>query len=62
MEAVMNKRRKLDFSKLSFSGKVIPSTQALEDVIPIGWSEEVKKGEKKATVFPLNIPKEQVDD
>lgn len=53
METIANKRRKLNVAKIVFSGKQLSSAKALEDVVPIRWSEEVLNGEKKATVFPL---------
>lgn len=62
MEAVMSNRRKLNFSKLSFSDKIVSSAEALKEVVPIEWSDEVKCGAKKATIFPSTTSDKQVDD
>ena len=51
MEAVVTKNRKLDFSKIVFSGRTITSEHALKDVNRINWCEDVKRGEKKVSVF-----------
>ena len=50
MEAVLKKRRKLDFGKISFSGKTVSSEQALKEVIPMQWNQEVKNGTDKVSV------------
>ena len=42
--------RKLDFSKLNFSGRIISTEEALKDVEPFKLSEEVLKGNKKIIV------------
>ena len=62
MEATIKSRRKLDFSKLSFSGRVLSSAEALKDVVPMEWSDEVKSGAKKATIFHSSISDKQVND
>ena len=42
--------RKLNLSKLSNRKRyVISSNEALKDVTPINWSNEVKNGNKKVT-------------
>ena len=42
--------RRLDFSKLNFSGRIISTEEALKDVEPFKLSEEVLKGNKKIIV------------
>lgn len=42
--------RKLDFSKLTFSDKTMSSSEALKDVIPFEWSDEVLSGEKELII------------
>lgn len=54
METVLNDRsgyRRLDMSKLK-NRKIgtISSEEALKDVIPINWSEDVLSGKKKAII------------
>ena len=39
--------RRLDFSKLNFSSRIISTEEALKDVEPFKLSEEVLKGNKK---------------
>ena len=42
--------RRLDFSKLNFSSRIISTEEALKDVEPFKLSEEVLKGNKKIIV------------
>ena len=42
--------RRLDMSKLKFSDKKISTEEALADVTPIPWSEEVLSGKKKVII------------
>ena len=43
--------RRLDFSKISSRNtKVVSSEEALKDVKPIEWSEDVLNGKRKVTV------------
>ena len=42
--------RRLDFSKLKFSEKTISTEEALKDITPIQWSEDVLSGKKKVTI------------
>ena len=42
--------RRLDFSKLNFSGRIISTEEALKDVEPFNLEEEVLKGNKKIIV------------
>lgn len=45
---MVEKKRRLDFSKLSGRKlKIVSSEEALKDVIPINWSENVLSGDKK---------------
>ena len=46
--------RKLNLSKLSNRKRyVISSNEALKDVTPINWSNEVKNGNKKVNIMRL---------
>lgn len=40
----------VDINKLKRSNKAISSEEALKDIIPIDWPEEVLRGEKKIVV------------
>ncbi len=43
--------RKLDFSKIKDRiVSTISSDEALEDIVPIQWSDEVTSGEKKVVI------------
>ena len=42
--------RRLDFSKLNFSGRFISTEEALKDIEPFDWEEEVLKGNKKIII------------
>lgn len=42
--------RKLDIEKLTKNSKVISSEEALKDVEPFNWSEDVLKGDKKVII------------
>ena len=42
--------RRLDFSKLNFSSRIISTEEALKDVEPFKLNEEVLKGNKKIIV------------
>ncbi len=43
--------RRLDFSKISSRNtKVVSSEEALKDVKPIEWSEDVLNGKRKVTI------------
>lgn len=49
---MVEKKRRLDFSKLSGRKlKIVSSEEALKDVIPINWSENVLSGDKKIFIF-----------
>ena len=48
MKSIVTKR--LDLSKLNFSGRIISTEEALKDVEPFKLSEEVLKGNKKIIV------------
>ena len=48
MESIVTRR--LDFSKLNFSSRIISTEEALKDVEPFKLSEEVLKGNKKIIV------------
>ena len=42
--------RRLDFSKLKFSENIISTEEALKDITPIQWSDEILSGRKKVTI------------
>ena len=43
--------RRLDFSKISSRNtKVVSSEEALKDVTPVEWSEDILNGKRKVTV------------
>jgi|GEM_PF-1239972 len=42
--------KRLDFSKLNFSDKVVTAEEALRDVIPFKWSEDVLHGKKEVII------------
>jgi hypothetical protein len=42
--------KKLDMSKLIFADGFISTEEALKDVTPIEWSDDVLSGKKKVTV------------
>lgn len=43
--------RRLDFSKISSRNtKVVSSEEALKDVIPVEWSEDILNGKRKVTI------------
>lgn len=42
--------RRLDFSKLSFSDKIVTTEEALRDVVPFKWADDVLQGKKKVIV------------
>lgn len=42
--------KRLDFSKLNFSDKVVTAEEALQDVIPFKWSKDVLQGNKKVII------------
>ena len=42
--------RRLDFGKLTFSGRQLSTKEALKDVTPIKWPAEVCNGKKKIAV------------
>lgn len=48
VNTTMHKR--LDFSKINFSKKEITTEEALKDVSPIPWTNDVLKGNKKVIV------------
>jgi hypothetical protein len=52
MDATISRNgyRHLDFSKLNFSDKVVTSKEALQDVIPIKWSDDVLQGKKQVII------------
>jgi hemin uptake protein HemP len=52
MKSMADKReyKRLDFSKLNFSDKDITTEEALRDVVPFLWSEEVLQEEKKVII------------
>lgn len=52
----MSEYRRLDFSKLNFSNNIISTEEALKDVTPIQWPEDVLNGVKK-----INITKAEKD-
>lgn len=41
--------KSIDISELKF-GKPIPANEALKDVTPVNWGEDVLNGKKKVTV------------
>ena len=43
--------RKLDFSKIKFSEEPLSMKEALEDVVPFEWPEDVLSGMHKITVY-----------
>jgi len=49
-----NGYRRLDFSKLKFRDKTVTSEEALQDVIPIKWSEKVLNGDRKVIISKFN--------
>lgn len=49
-EIKANEYRKLDFSKLTFSEKRPTTEEALRDVEPFPWSEDILNGERIAIV------------
>ena len=55
MDTTVTARRTLDFSKLSFSGKFLSSEEALKDVVPMDWNDEVKNRAKKVSIFHSGI-------
>ena len=42
--------RRLDFSKLKFSENIKSTEEALKDIVPIQWSEEILSGKKQVTI------------
>lgn len=42
--------RRLDLSKLRFSENIISTEEALKDIAPIQWSEEILSGRKKIEI------------
>ena len=43
--------RRLDFSKISSRNtKVVSSEEALKDVTPVEWSEDILNGKRKVTI------------
>lgn len=51
VEANMNeKRRRIDFSKISFSGNLLTTDQALRDVEPFDWGESVGGNVQRASI------------
>ena len=58
MEATIKTRRTLDFSKISFSDRVLSSAEALKDDVPMKWSDKVKNGAEKATIFHSSATEE----
>jgi len=42
--------KRLDFSKLNFSDKVVTAEEALRDVNPFKWSDDVLLGKKKVII------------
>ena len=56
--------RRLDFSKITFAKRIISTEDALKNVPPIQWSEDVLSGEKQkheSGVSTLNIAKALMD-
>lgn len=57
----MTEYKGLDLEKLSKRRHTtVPMGEALKDVIPIEWSEEVKDGSKKITITNPLLLKEQM--
>lgn len=52
MEAVIDRSgyKRLNLDSLRFSDKVMSSKEALKDVTPIEWSDEVISGERKVII------------
>ncbi|HBJ1652543.1 hypothetical protein [Clostridium botulinum] len=46
--------RRLDFSKLNFSNRIISSEEALKDVEPFDFDKEILAGNKKIIVIGCN--------
>ena len=42
--------KRLEFSKLNFSDKVVTAEEALRDVTPFKWTEDVLQGKKKVII------------
>jgi hypothetical protein len=42
--------KRLDMSKLVFADRIVPMEEALKDVTPIEWSDDVLSGKKKVVV------------
>lgn len=50
-DATMENYRKLDMNAvMSKKGKIISSEEALRDIVPIEWDEEVLNGERKVVL------------
>lgn len=53
--------KRLDLERLSKRKRtIVPMEDALKDIIPIKWSEEVRDGSKKITVKNLLFVREQM--
>ena len=47
--------RTLNLDKIkSKKTTIVSSKEALKDITPINWNEEVKSGEKKVTIYKAN--------
>lgn len=57
----MMEYKRLDLERLSKRKRtIVPMEDALKDIIPIKWSEEVRDGSKKITVKNLLFVREQM--
>lgn len=42
--------KRLDFSKLTFSDKEVTTEEALRDIVPFEWSDEVLQGKQEVHI------------
>jgi hypothetical protein len=50
MSEAKREYKKLDMSSLVFADRIIPMEEALKDVTPINWPDNVLSGKKKVVV------------
>ena len=49
-----NEYRRLDFSAIQFKNNPTPSEEALRDVEPMNWSQDVMSGKKKIVISKMH--------
>lgn len=63
MNATLEKEAvSLDFSKLRFAKKTMTSADALRDVIPMPWPDDVRNGKSSVVYSCPRKEKEEVED